>query len=354
MDLKWQLALLSMRARRYFQRTGKKITINRSDTAGYEKSKVECLNCHKMGHFARECRGPRNQDNRNMNQDSSRRTVNVEETSSKAMVAIDEAGFDCNFMADEEVPTNMALMAFSNSEFKGYGPKDSKSVNKDTSNEAKKTPDALLGEKLVLEKEKQTVFPTKIESAHCNYHQRERMVNGNNYTRVNYNYSAKKTHSNSHRNMTPIAVLMKTSLKLLNTARPVNTAHPKTIVYRARPMSCFLKLAQSTVKRPYQSRTSLTNKNFNKKINTVKEKVYTAKPKVVNTAKPKAVNTARPTSAVVNAIRANQVHPQKEDQMLDYGLAILSIWQLKRGQDTKIPQSSGPPEKVGDEAVHKE
>ncbi|GJV34259.1 hypothetical protein Tco_1394659 [Tanacetum coccineum] len=27
---------------------------------------------------------------------------------------------------------------------------------------------------------------------------------------------------------------------------------------------------------------------------------------------------------------------------------------LKRGQDTKIPQSSGPPEKVGDEAVHKE
>ncbi|GKF60647.1 hypothetical protein Tco_0177433, partial [Tanacetum coccineum] len=26
----------------------------------------------------------------------------------------------------------------------------------------------------------------------------------------------------------------------------------------------------------------------------------------------------------------------------------------QRGQDTKIPQSGGPPEKVGDEAVHKE
>ncbi|GJV59548.1 hypothetical protein Tco_1465648 [Tanacetum coccineum] len=45
-----------------------------------------------MGHFARECRGPRNQESRAINQDSSRRTVNVEDISSKVMVAIDGAG----------------------------------------------------------------------------------------------------------------------------------------------------------------------------------------------------------------------------------------------------------------------
>ncbi|GKA82017.1 ribonuclease H-like domain-containing protein [Tanacetum coccineum] len=106
----------SMRTRRFFQKTGRNITINGSDTARYDKSKVECFNCHKMEHFARECRGPRNQDSRNMNQDSSRRTVNVEETSSNAMVAIDGAGFDWSYMVDDEVPTNMALMAFSDSE----------------------------------------------------------------------------------------------------------------------------------------------------------------------------------------------------------------------------------------------
>ncbi|GKE98650.1 hypothetical protein Tco_0022001, partial [Tanacetum coccineum] len=50
-----------------------------------------------------------------MNQDNSRRTVNVEETSSKAMVAIDGASFDWSYMEDDEVPTNMALMAFSDS-----------------------------------------------------------------------------------------------------------------------------------------------------------------------------------------------------------------------------------------------
>ncbi|GKF44971.1 ribonuclease H-like domain-containing protein, partial [Tanacetum coccineum] len=76
-----------------------------NDTTGYDKSKVECFNCHKLGYFARECRGARNQDSRNKNQDSSRRTVNVEETSSKAMLAIDEAGFDWSYMADDEVPS---------------------------------------------------------------------------------------------------------------------------------------------------------------------------------------------------------------------------------------------------------
>nr|GEW95240.1 hypothetical protein [Tanacetum cinerariifolium] len=94
------------------QKTGRKITINGSDTARYDKSKVECFNCHKLGYFTRECRQPKNQDSRNMNQNSFRRTVNVEETTSNAMVAIDGAGFDWSYMVDDKVPTNMALMDF--------------------------------------------------------------------------------------------------------------------------------------------------------------------------------------------------------------------------------------------------
>ena len=139
----------------------------------------------------------------------------------------------------------------------------------------------------------------------CNYHQKEMMVTRNNYTRVNYNYTAKKAHPSALRNMVPRAVLMKTSLRSFNTARHVNTAHPKQTVSSAKPMSHFSKPALSTIRRPIQKKTALTNRKFNQKVNTAKGKFYTAKPKAVYTSKPKAVNTAKPSSAVGNAVRAN-------------------------------------------------
>nr|GEZ97302.1 hypothetical protein [Tanacetum cinerariifolium] len=49
MDIKWSMALLSMRADKFWKKTGKKISIEGSDVSGFDKSKVECFNCHKMG-----------------------------------------------------------------------------------------------------------------------------------------------------------------------------------------------------------------------------------------------------------------------------------------------------------------
>ncbi|GJY01069.1 zinc finger BED domain-containing protein RICESLEEPER 2-like protein [Tanacetum coccineum] len=376
MDLKWQLSLLSIRAKRYYQRTCKKIFINANDTVGYDKSKVECFNCHKMGHFAKECRAPRNKEGQFRNQDNTMKQRNNEDTSTNSMLAIDGVGFDWSDMCDDLI-VKLNQTKFTAATYKrGLATVEEQPVtyrkNEVLFNASKENSDDSLVKEQVskntsriidssLNVDKETVFlDKKIEfvkpknhekpvkksvryaemyrsqsprgnqrnwngqksnqlgsdfvmynkacficgsfdhvQAHCKYHQRERMVYGNNYNRVNYNYTTNRTHPNAQRNMVPRAVLMKTGLKPFNTARTVNTAHPKSTVFSAKPMSCFSKSAQSTVKRPYQSKTVLTNKKFTQKNNT-------AKAKAVNTARPKAVNTARPHSAVVNAVRVNQ------------------------------------------------
>nr|GEY38853.1 ribonuclease H-like domain-containing protein [Tanacetum cinerariifolium] len=54
MDLRWQMAMLTIRARRFLNNIGRKLTVNGNETISFDKSKVECYNCHKRGHFARE------------------------------------------------------------------------------------------------------------------------------------------------------------------------------------------------------------------------------------------------------------------------------------------------------------
>ncbi|GJT95569.1 ribonuclease H-like domain-containing protein [Tanacetum coccineum] len=115
MDLRWQMAMLTMRERRFLKNTGRKVTINGNKTIEFDKSKVKCYNCHKRGHFARKCRAPRNQDNRN--RESSRRSVPIKTTTFNALISCDGiGGYDWSDQAVEG-HTNYALMAYSSSSF---------------------------------------------------------------------------------------------------------------------------------------------------------------------------------------------------------------------------------------------
>nr|GEV61291.1 hypothetical protein [Tanacetum cinerariifolium] len=59
MDLKWKTDMLIVRARQFLQRTRRNLEANGPTSMGFDMSKVKCYNCHKKGHFARECRSPK-------------------------------------------------------------------------------------------------------------------------------------------------------------------------------------------------------------------------------------------------------------------------------------------------------
>ncbi|GJV28006.1 ribonuclease H-like domain-containing protein [Tanacetum coccineum] len=104
MDLKWQVAMISMRLKKFYKKTGRKLHFDAKEPVGFDKTKVECYNCHKKGHFARECRSKGNTGYKS--KDNGRRPRKQEEP--KALVTLDGEGVDWTDHAEDE-QENFAL-----------------------------------------------------------------------------------------------------------------------------------------------------------------------------------------------------------------------------------------------------
>ncbi|GJW85404.1 hypothetical protein Tco_0158549 [Tanacetum coccineum] len=131
--------------------------------------------------------------------------------------------------------------------------------------------------------------------------------------------------------MVPRAILMKSGLVSINTARQniskiaisvnttrqVNIAHSKTTVNAARPMSYLSKTTHLTVKRPIHKNTTFKNSNIDQRINIVRGKNF---------------NTARP-KAVVNAVKGNNFNAVKasacwDQRVIDSGRSRHVTWNM--------------------------
>ncbi|GKE97736.1 ribonuclease H-like domain-containing protein, partial [Tanacetum coccineum] len=114
LDLRWQVAMLIVKVKKFIQRTGRNLDFKEKRPISLDKSKIECYNYHRKGHFTRECRSGRNQG-RGSHGNNGRSNAPTNESSLQALVAQDSLG-GYDWSNDFEVePANYALMEISSS-----------------------------------------------------------------------------------------------------------------------------------------------------------------------------------------------------------------------------------------------
>nr|GEV80139.1 hypothetical protein [Tanacetum cinerariifolium] len=236
MDLKWQMAMLTMRARRFLQRTVRNLGANETTSIRFDMSKVEC---YKRRHFAREYTSPKD----------TRRNVLVETQRMNA----------------EEEPTNYALMAFtvsssSNSNNKGSDLEDESKGEPMPTQKAPsfvqptkqvKTPrpsvkpverpipannlrkDILKSRGHRNSRDRKACFVCKSLTyliKDCDYYKKKMVQKSarNHAQRGNHQHYARITHPNPQMHVVLTTVLTRSRIIPLSTARPVNTTVPQT------------------------------------------------------------------------------------------------------------------------------
>ncbi|GJT09103.1 ribonuclease H-like domain-containing protein [Tanacetum coccineum] len=282
LDLRWQVAMLTVRVKKFIQRTGRNMDFKEKRHVSLDKSKIECYNCHRKGHFARECRSGRSQGRRSYG-DNGRNNVPTNESSSQELVAQDGLG-GYDWSNDFEVePVNYALMAISSSSSSSSSDNETAGKINDANTEKPKSVvsnpkinrDSVIIEDWTSDDEEEVSEVQKVRPE----------------TRDDKDFvsTARPTSVSTVR---PVS----TARPSINTARPVSTASPNTSTarpgYASRPIHRRMDNVRprgscSPIKRSYYTKSAFRPKDLKQDVKTfgVKNMTTAGKRAVVNTVR---------------------------------------------------------------------
>nr|GEY36188.1 hypothetical protein [Tanacetum cinerariifolium] len=267
MDLRWQMAMLTMRARRFLQKTGRNLGDNGPTSMGFDMSKVKCYNCHRKGYFARECRSLKD-SRRNAATEPQRRT------NKKHGLGYFSSKSDCKSWSpsslsdrptvpiiedwvsdsedESETKAPQIVPSFVQSSEQVKTPRHSvQSVEKSIPTATPK-PTSLKSNRSGKRRNRKTCFVCKSVDhliKDCDYHAKKMaQPTPRNYAHTGNNKQhASLTHKNPSKHMVPAAVLTQSKPVSITTVRPVSAVVPKFMVPRPRlahPIALVVSAAQ--------------------------------------------------------------------------------------------------------------
>nr|GEX01248.1 putative ribonuclease H-like domain-containing protein [Tanacetum cinerariifolium] len=302
------MAMLTMRARRFLQRTGRNLGANKPSSMGFDMSKVECYNCHKKGHFAREYRSPKD-TRRFFKQKRSLPIMLLWPSYIQVLLLTMSPLSKSNFLG---LLSSMLRLLFHAT------PK--LSSPKPTRNEKSRNRKACFVCKSLDHLIKD-----------CDYHDKKmaQPTARNHAHRGNHKHYAPMTNQNPQKHTVPTAVLTQSKPVPITTVRPVSTDVPKTSVTRPKQVKPIITKPNSLTRRH-------TNRSPSPKPSSSPPRAIAVKAPVVNAAqgiqgkwewRPKCLilnHVSRNTSASMTLKRfdyndGNPQHALKDKGVIDSG-----------------------------------
>nr|GEU86564.1 putative ribonuclease H-like domain-containing protein [Tanacetum cinerariifolium] len=276
MDLRWQMAMLTMRARRFLQKTGRNLGDNRVTTMGFDMSKVECYNCHRKGHFARECSYQAEEEPDNfafMAITSLSSSSNNEQSCSKACSkAYKQLHSQYDKLTNEFHKSQINVLSYQ----AGLESVEARLVAPILATTPKPTsPKSNCSSK---RKNRKTCFVCRSVDhliKDCNFHTKLKTPPiPRNYAHKGYNKQhASFTKNHPQKHIVPSAVLTKSKPVSVTAARPVSAVVPKIMITRPKHARSLNTKYNSTIRRHKTHSQSSKTSNSSPKVTAAKAQV---------------------------------------------------------------------------------